>query len=527
MITLFAAPPRSSGFSFTSIASILVHISLFALITHKVATTHRVIERLPLDRYSVHLLDFHSTEPQARKTPGGGANHAPRHNNPDQAKDSANSSSKALTAPGSAGSPSVTRQVPRLLPARQTLVQPDVPKNVVLPDKTPIPLVVLWSANKVPVTRMVPPLPQMPAVSTVQPSLETPLPEEKLADLKLSSTAFTHPVPMPPPSTTSPIVVHGPEETKKAPETTSKQTEKPTPARVVSLSDVRVPEGKVAVPVANQSAAKSPPGSLVPGVLQNPTASGTGDSASKNGQAASGKGAGDHPGAKDDKAAGNNGAGHGADQAKTSGNSDSGQKSSTSSSAPSGSGNNSSAPGQVAAQTGTVAGAEGSAFGSGSNAGQPGAVHISLPRDGQFGAVIVGGASADKYPETAELWSGRLASTVYLHVGLRKSWILQYALPRLAPAALTGTSHLDAPWPFEIVRPNLDTADLDSDALILHGFVNKDGRFEKLEVVFPPQFTQAPMVVNVLKEWQFRPARQDGNFVPVEVLLIIPDELDQ
>jgi hypothetical protein len=145
-----------------------------------------------------------------------------------------------------------------------------------------------------------------------------------------------------------------------------------------------------------------------------------------------------------------------------------------------------------------------------------------LPKDGQFGVIVVGSSVADKYPETAEMWSGRMASTVYLHVGLPKSWILQYALPRLAEAA--GGGHIDAPWPFEIARPTLDPADVDADAVILHGYVDKEGHFEKLEAVFPAQLAQAPTWVGVLDQWKFRPAKQNGQPVAVEVLLIIPDQ---
>lgn len=117
-----------------------------------------------------------------------------------------------------------------------------------------------------------------------------------------------------------------------------------------------------------------------------------------------------------------------------------------------------------------------------------------------------------------------MASTVYLRVGQPKSWILQYALPSLIEASNPAVGRLEAPWPFEIVRPNVDPDDDDSDAIILHGFVNQEGRFEKLQVVFPPQMTQAGMLLNMLNEWQFRPARLNSAATAVEVLIIIPDQ---
>ena len=60
-------------------------------------------------------------------------------------------------------------------------------------------------------------------------------------------------------------------------------------------------------------------------------------------------------------------------------------------------------------------------------------------------------------------------------------------------------------------------------AVLVHGFVNKDGRFEELAVTFPPEFPQAQFVLNSLAQWQFRPAAQNGQPVKVEILLIIPD----
>ena len=47
-------------------------------------------------------------------------------------------------------------------------------------------------------------------------------------------------------------------------------------------------------------------------------------------------------------------------------------------------------------------------------------------------------------PKPQEVWKGRLAYSVYLHVGLEKSWILQYSLPRAADSATAGSARLAA-----------------------------------------------------------------------------------
>lgn len=175
-----------------------------------------------------------------------------------------------------------------------------------------------------------------------------------------------------------------------------------------------------------------------------------------------------------------------------------------------------------------------SASGTASGAGesldqQPGetAEHIVMPKDGKFGVVVVGSSLADAYPETLQIWNDRVAYTAYLHVGLSKSWILQYAQTRSAETASGGTvTRLEAPWPYDILRPNLISRDLNADALMIHGVVNENGRFESLAIAFPTEFSHARFVLHALQQWQFRPARQNGKPTAVEVLLIIPDELD-
>ena len=152
---------------------------------------------------------------------------------------------------------------------------------------------------------------------------------------------------------------------------------------------------------------------------------------------------------------------------------------------------------------------------------------IALPKDGHFGSVIVNDAIEQQFPEMEGVWSGRMAYTAYLHVGLSKSWIMQYSLPANAEAAAGGTvSPLEAPWPYNIVRPNLAPGSIDADALMVRGFVDQSGRFEDLSIVFPQPFSNAQFVLSTLKQWQFRPATQNGQAVRVEVLLIIPETFE-
>jgi hypothetical protein len=188
-------------------------------------------------------------------------------------------------------------------------------------------------------------------------------------------------------------------------------------------------------------------------------------------------------------------------------------------------GNGMNAPGNAIAQNGEGSNAS-RLQGSGDNVGnQVTATKITLPKDGQFGSVVVGASLQDQFPQMTRVWTGRLAYTVYLHVGLARSWILQYSLPFAEEASTGGTVvHLDAPWPYNIVRPNLGPDQAEAEAIMVHGYVNRSGRFEGLKIVFPPQCPQTQFVLASLQQWQFRPAARDGQLARVEVLLIIPEE---
>ena len=162
----------------------------------------------------------------------------------------------------------------------------------------------------------------------------------------------------------------------------------------------------------------------------------------------------------------------------------------------------------------------------GSNAGtggQASAEHIQLPRNGKFGVVVVGSMLSEQYPETQQIWGSRAAYTAYIHVGLSRNWILQYGS---TPPQDEVSDKLEAPWPYDIERPNDVAKDLNADALIVHGVVSDVGSFASLQIVFPPEYPHGDAVLSALQQWQFRPAKQGGKAVAVEVLLIIPNEPD-
>jgi hypothetical protein len=76
------------------------------------------------------------------------------------------------------------------------------------------------------------------------------------------------------------------------------------------------------------------------------------------------------------------------------------------------------------------------------------------------------------------------------------------------------------------VTPHLSPGDYDTDALLVHGFIDAAGHFQQLAVVSPTQFAQSKFVLDALQQWQFRPATQNGQAAAVEVLLIIPQGTD-
>jgi len=473
-ITLFTDRPEPPQKPTSFLVSILLHGVVIGLVSYVVIHSPGIKDPSRAERYNVRHLDLHRPEPSQQSSGGDIGYPGPQ-------------TTAQVKPPG--GKPALpiaaARKIPQLTPGAQTLVQPNLPFHLSPPQEVPVPTVVVWTPEHALVKAIVPPQPQKPTASDVRPSLEPPNEETNLADLGVSSSNLAAQNPLIQPSTTSPLVVHGPDSLQFPPETTSDSPAQPTPAAVMSLSDMQMPNGTVALPPINETASADRPGTPSPGRPDDHSPGGNGNPAG----GAGGVGAGQGADTSADKQA-NSAAGSPQSEAK-----------------------------------GEAAQAAATGSGSGSGSGNlPGTEKISLPKNGQFGVVVVGSSLEEKFPETAELWTGRMTYTVYLHVGLAKSWILQYSLPRAAEAAAGGNiGHIDAPWPFNIVRPNIPPGEINADALMVHGFVNREGRFEALSVAFPPEFTQSQFVLGALQQWQFRPAMQNGQSARVEVLLVIPE----
>lgn len=484
-------------------ASVLIHGTAIGLVSFAILYTPRIDHRLS-SHYLVRQLDLNTPDQPVHRSSAASIAYpgpsAPSH----AAASNGRQSAQSMVLP----------PIPHVHRGPQTLIQPDLKTDVTLAQIVPVPQVILWTPASVPVPKIVAPPPVKPPAANVRPTLEKPNPEPKLGDIALTSSTQPSLKQLAIPSTTTPVIVRTPQPQPQPapPATATQQSAKPAPAAVVSLSDVKMKNGTVTLPPVNESAATDAAGtiSLTPGQAKSPSQPGNsapGNKAIVNGPA--------------------NGSGSAA--ANTSGNTAGAGKTSgaqTANGSPGAQAANSS--GGAGPNTGSGAGIQPQGGDTGSNIGnQAPATLISLPPDGHFGSVIIGSSVQDQYPEVIDVWKGRMAYTVYLHVGLPKSWILQYSLPRAADAVEGGSiTHLDAPWPYTIVRPNLPTEAIDADALMIHGFVNGNGRFETLSVVFPAQFSQAKFVLDSLERWQFRPALQNGQVAKVEVLLIIPEEFE-
>jgi hypothetical protein len=479
-ISLFAQqqPPHQRPSSF--IVSVLLHVLVVGLIAYGFIFAPRINMRAAADRYTLREVEINVPDP-VRKVSADSAMY------PGQKNSAAQEPTPHSLAAAPTSSP---LQLPKLHLSDRTIVQPDIPPNQLVV-KSKVPSLLLWSEQRPKVQLIAPPQPQKLAIVNTRPVLTRPTPETRVSDVPITSTPFESRLPMPSPSSSTPVVVSGATVGDLLPETTSKSSIQPSSAAMLSISEEEMAKGTIALPAVNQTAPGSETGAMRPGKTGNSAQAGTGTSnsagADKGLQSSQGA-AGKSPGAAGNRnglTAGNGG------------------------------------------NVGKAPGSGGSTGGAGGEGADPSFTRVTIPQNGTYGVVVVGSSMAEEFPETQRLWGGRLVYSVYLHVGLARSWILQYSLPSKGEAASAGDmKHLEPPWPTYIVRPGSGPGKINADALMIHGFVTETGHFEALALAFPPNFSQTQLLLQALKQWKFRPAKHDGQIARVEVLLIIPEEAD-
>lgn len=152
-------------------------------------------------------------------------------------------------------------------------------------------------------------------------------------------------------------------------------------------------------------------------------------------------------------------------------------------------------------------------------------VRVTQPKDGKFSVFVLGSSITDAYAEAAGKLTGKPVYSVYVKVGGKKNWVMQYCLPKDAETHNSKGTFVpvEAPWPVSIVRPFLVVEDGISYVMV-KATLGSNGRFEKSDVILPSDFGDKQVLLSSLEQWEFRPAMRDGQAVAVEVLLIVPKE---
>jgi len=158
----------------------------------------------------------------------------------------------------------------------------------------------------------------------------------------------------------------------------------------------------------------------------------------------------------------------------------------------------------------------------------PAVTRIQHPTNGKFDVVIMHSAASDGLPDITGMLSGNPIYTVYLAVGDRREWLMEYCLPSHGATSsnpyqitIDDSGALLPPYPISTVIPNSILGQPHSRHIVLRGVLTAAGSFTDLK---PADLNNpiARQVLPLLAQWRFRPAFRDKVPVDVEVLLVIP-----
>jgi hypothetical protein len=439
-------------------------------------------------------------------------------------------------------------------PVKQTLVQFDIPPAIQLKGEVPLPTALIWPDRMPPIRKtFVAPVAQQkpkPIVAMpAAPELSAPNKEIMVADLKVAASPINAHKAFLMPAKTAPIKGTGAQPVVEPPQIAAAHDLSDTSVTaLISLPDAPVRSAQVVVvPPANQIAAAGAPGGTGSGIGAGKRGEGLGGG---NQTGIQNQASGGAAGPGDVRSRGAGARGDGSDGASSSGASSDGSKSGAPSSGAVSSGAVSSgavssgggalragitpgrgglgSPGDGAAPDNGASGKYGRGVGGDGDLPLVGMTRLTMPKEGKFGVVVAGTSAAAPYAESIGALSGKMVYSVFLDVGLRKKWLLQYCLPRAEEqkSGVRGRAEpLEAPWPYLVARPNKPGTS-SPDYVVVHGTITTDGRFDKLALVFPRELDKTDNLMRSLTEWTFRPASRNGVPADVEILLIVPRQPD-
>ena len=158
----------------------------------------------------------------------------------------------------------------------------------------------------------------------------------------------------------------------------------------------------------------------------------------------------------------------------------------------------------------------------------PGVTRIDHPVNGNFDVVVTQSAPREDLSELGAILTGNPVYSVYLPVGDRKEWLLEYCVPSRQQAQVNpyqvdveevGT--ITPPYPISTVIPNSVLAQPITKHIVLHGFLTAAGILRGVGAASPANPLLAEILA-LLGQWQFRPALRNSRPIDVEILLVIP-----
>ena len=127
--------------------------------------------------------------------------------------------------------------------SKQILVQPKLHIQDQLAEKIPVPSAVMWMPELNHPKVIIPAKPTLATLAVAPPSVAEPNEELDIAEVNISRADLQPKIATPPPSTTTPLAQSGKGLVKLPPTTQTQDTGQPTPTALLSVSNVRMPEG--------------------------------------------------------------------------------------------------------------------------------------------------------------------------------------------------------------------------------------------------------------------------------------------